>query len=68
MDVQPPELEILGQEQYSKRMIWVFTHIQIALFVEVAQQILDVIHIVATKLVHAMHQGDKRVSQMLAYH
>lgn len=53
VNVQVPQLKILGHMQNSKGMIGLVARIQISLFVEVAQQILFVVHACIAKLLHA---------------
>lgn len=53
VDVQVPQLKVLGHMQNSKGMIGLVARIQISLLVEVAQQILCVVHTRVAKLVHA---------------
>lgn len=54
--------------QNSKGMIGLVPRVQVSLFVQVAQQILLVVHAYVAKLVHAGMQSHECVSQVIPNH
>lgn len=68
VNVQVSQLKILGHMQHGKGMVGLVARIQISLFVEVAQQVLLVVHACIAKLLHAGKYSHECISKMVSDH